>query len=273
MNYERIYFSLMASRKALARKKVGDGTLERHHILPKCMGGLNTEQNLVLLTPREHYLAHLLLVRFTSGKQKSQMSYALLMMNRNNPNQTRISTARQYADAKQTVAANCSGLRHPRYGVSRTPEEKAAMSARMTGSGNHRYGQTPWNFGLTAETSASLRQSGATYSRTVAANPSILEGRSHTEATRLKISAAHKGRAKSTEHRSNLSKALAGRSPTRSGIEKSAALRRGIPQEQVVCPHCFKSGGRTAMLRWHFDACKEKQDGSQAGDRCETELP
>ena len=34
---------------------------ELHHIIPKCLGGENTKENLVLLTAREHYIAHLLL--------------------------------------------------------------------------------------------------------------------------------------------------------------------------------------------------------------------
>lgn len=34
---------------------------EKHHIIPKCMGGTNDESNLVLLTAREHIIAHMLL--------------------------------------------------------------------------------------------------------------------------------------------------------------------------------------------------------------------
>lgn len=42
---------------------------EKHHILPKCMGGSDSEDNLVLLTYREHVLAHMLLSIIHSNVQ------------------------------------------------------------------------------------------------------------------------------------------------------------------------------------------------------------
>lgn len=36
---------------------------ERHHAIPRCMGGLNLPENIVNLTPREHIHAHLLLAK------------------------------------------------------------------------------------------------------------------------------------------------------------------------------------------------------------------
>ena len=34
---------------------------EKHHIIPKCMGGTNDKENLIWLYPQEHYYAHKLL--------------------------------------------------------------------------------------------------------------------------------------------------------------------------------------------------------------------
>jgi hypothetical protein len=34
--------------------------------------------------------------------------------------------------------------------------------------------------------------------------------------------------------------------------------QKGISKEQVACPHCGKSGGISAMKRWHFDNCREQ---------------
>lgn len=36
---------------------------EKHHVVPKCLGGDNSPQNLVRLTPEEHFVAHQLLMR------------------------------------------------------------------------------------------------------------------------------------------------------------------------------------------------------------------
>lgn len=51
MNHERVYHNLMKSRQALGRKKRHDGSLERHHVKSKCLGGSDEPENLVLLTP------------------------------------------------------------------------------------------------------------------------------------------------------------------------------------------------------------------------------
>lgn len=54
-----------------------EGTYELHHIVPRCMGGTNEPLNLVLLTPREHFIAHVLLAK--SNKGHSGLVYAVMM--------------------------------------------------------------------------------------------------------------------------------------------------------------------------------------------------
>lgn len=63
MNYKRIYESLILRRKTDKLYKIGDGTVESHHIIPKCMGGSNNKDNIVNLYCKEHYFAHLLLAK------------------------------------------------------------------------------------------------------------------------------------------------------------------------------------------------------------------
>ena len=41
--------------------------MEKHHIIPKCLGGSNDRKNLVYLTPIEHYIAHRLLANMHPG--------------------------------------------------------------------------------------------------------------------------------------------------------------------------------------------------------------
>lgn len=75
MDYNRLYQRFIESRPV--RKKVpGDG-LERHHVLPRCLGGKNTIDNIVVLTPREHFIAHRLLHKWTTGTARSKMAFAL----------------------------------------------------------------------------------------------------------------------------------------------------------------------------------------------------
>lgn len=59
MNYQKIYDSIVERGK----NRVLEGYKEKHHIVPRCMGGTDDAENLVTLTPEEHYLCHLLLVK------------------------------------------------------------------------------------------------------------------------------------------------------------------------------------------------------------------
>lgn len=56
------------------------GYKEKHHILPRCLGGKNTKDNLAILTAREHFIVHMLLCKFTKGEAKMKMSYAFHAM-------------------------------------------------------------------------------------------------------------------------------------------------------------------------------------------------
>ena len=60
MNYWKIYISLI--QKAKKRIEI-QGYSEKHHIMPKCLGGSDRKSNLIRLTGREHFIAHLLLVK------------------------------------------------------------------------------------------------------------------------------------------------------------------------------------------------------------------
>lgn len=58
MNYRVIYESLIARARSRGRPA---GYAEKHHVLPKSMGGGDEPSNLVWLTAREHFLAHWML--------------------------------------------------------------------------------------------------------------------------------------------------------------------------------------------------------------------
>jgi hypothetical protein len=60
-----------------ARDRLIDGYVEKHHIIPKSLGGTDDKSNLVVLSAREHYLCHLLLTKMTKGLQKRSMCHAV----------------------------------------------------------------------------------------------------------------------------------------------------------------------------------------------------
>lgn len=62
MNNLKVYESLVEKAKVRGLdKSKHKGYFEIHHIIPRCLGGDNSEENLVMLTGREHFIAHILL--------------------------------------------------------------------------------------------------------------------------------------------------------------------------------------------------------------------
>jgi len=59
MNYLKHYNDLIER----AKNRKLDCYKEIHHIIPRCIGGTDEKENLVALTGREHFVAHILLVK------------------------------------------------------------------------------------------------------------------------------------------------------------------------------------------------------------------
>lgn len=60
LKYERWYNNLITKAKNRTKRDSNE-YYEIHHIIPKCIGGNNEKSNLVILTYREHIIAHMLL--------------------------------------------------------------------------------------------------------------------------------------------------------------------------------------------------------------------
>ena len=74
MDYTSHYIRLIDR----AKNRQLDGYYEIHHIIPRCMGGSNNQDNLVNLTAREHFIAHLLLVKIYSDNYKLIKAAAMM---------------------------------------------------------------------------------------------------------------------------------------------------------------------------------------------------
>jgi hypothetical protein len=74
MDYTKIYNQIV--KRAQTRKL--DGYIEKHHIVPKCIGGLDVKENIVELTAREHFFCHRLLCEMYPKEPK--LWYALWLM-------------------------------------------------------------------------------------------------------------------------------------------------------------------------------------------------
>lgn len=102
MDYKLHYINLIKTR--FNRNLVDGVYYEKHHIIPVCLGGTNSPNNIIHLTPREHYIAHWLLYRIRPHSNK--LSYAFWIMNWPGTNKVkreiRISS-RMYEEARNAM--------------------------------------------------------------------------------------------------------------------------------------------------------------------------
>lgn len=140
---------------------------EKHHIIPRSMGGLDTKENLVVLTAREHYIAHLLLTKCVTKEFYGKMSSAYVMMaTTKDKNQKRIFNInsklfevrkvesinhkkefKHSEEAKKNISKNLKGI----------PKQPFTDEHRNNISKGH-MGQKAWNKGLVGTHKSSDKQ-------------------------------------------------------------------------------------------------------------------
>jgi len=132
MNYENIY-NLLCERSK--KRKWEKFVYEKHHIIPKSMGGSDKKSNIAILTPREHALAHLLLVKFLTGKNKAKMIFALkTMIGYRNKKRNQL-TPQQYESLRKNYQMYCQDAeyRKMRSEITKsqwTPERRLSVSEK-----------------------------------------------------------------------------------------------------------------------------------------------
>lgn len=146
MDYEKNYADYATYVKTLNRKKGQGVYYEKHHIIPRCIGGADTKDNLVLLTAREHFLAHYLLAKIYFDTEYSyQLSYAFIAMKRD-PKNCRYVNSRLYESLKQQYAIDLSKKHKGKIpwnkGVPRSEEVKNAISKANKGKSSWNKGKT-----------------------------------------------------------------------------------------------------------------------------------
>jgi len=249
--YTKWYFNIIRNAAASTRY------VEKHHIIPRCIGGTNRRENIVSLTAREHFICHLLLTKMTTGKVKQAMCWAVGKFAQENKNQDRKFTSWEYQKIRENISLARKGTKH-------SEETRKKMSEK-------RRGKSPWNKGVTgithSEESNRKRSSTLTgriiseehrakISASKLGKPSGMLGKQstrkgkpgtrHSEETKKKLSEMRRGIKFSESHQKNLTEAN----------RVNGAKRRGVKQTQVECPFCHKVGGKNMMTRYHFDNCK-----------------
>ena len=100
--YTRWYYNIVNNAQA---RLSNTAYIEKHHIVPKSLGGNNSKNNIVALTAREHYICHVLLTKMLEGDKRSKMVYALWIMNAKNKTQDRqIMSSSRYEKVRKEYA-------------------------------------------------------------------------------------------------------------------------------------------------------------------------
>ena len=174
MNYSSIYNRIIEKAESEIRCKGADIYYERHHIVPKCMGGNNSKTNLVYLTAKEHYICHKLLCAIYPDNIK--LKYAFWRMinikRTNRANAYRVS-ANEYNVIRSFIQQQNSLYSH-------SNETKIKMSlAKLGKKYDEIYGDNAQNM----RQQRSIENKGRKHN-------------THSEQTRQKISQSTKGRNK-----------------------------------------------------------------------------
>jgi hypothetical protein len=225
MDYTKIYNQII--ERAQNRKL--DGYKEKHHIIPKCLGGDDNKENLVELTAREHFLCHMLLCEIypTNGKLKQSLWLMSIGKQRNNNLDSYKISNRIYEKLKIEFSKIVKKRMENRV-VTNETKQKISISKK---------GKKP-----TKETKEKIRQSNlgriqSDYQkqRVSEVNTGVSRniGRKATEETKLKQSLALKGKKKknmSEETKQKISKANIGKHVTEETKQKISKANMGKPK-------------------------------------------
>jgi hypothetical protein len=222
LNHYKIY-NLLIERAALrgTRKEALEGYYEYHHVIPRCLGGSDQQKNLVLLTAKEHFLAHALLCFM--HPQEHKLLYAFnIMRNATGGSGERYRTGQEYATLKAMFSLVIG-------------ERSAVMNA---GEGN------PF-FGKKHSEDALKKMRGK-------------KKRSLTEAEKKHLSDKFKGQVSPMLGRCHSEESKARQSEARKGSKRSEETKRRMSEAQKKRWSEAPASAKANISRPHSEETKEK---------------
>jgi hypothetical protein len=252
--YKKWYVAITTVGKALR-----DGYTEKHHILPKSLGGDDSIENLTDLTAREHFICHWLLTKiYPTGEAHWKMINAFRMMQAENSRQQRYKTkvtARVYENLKEEYSMlqseRYSGEKNPMYGDKfyRSAEGTERQRAAVTGENNG---------AKQLEARAKISASKLGKKR----KPFSKEWRGKLSASKQGENNNRFGINVSEDTKKKISESLSGRKQDPEVVVRRAETQRALnmKREKKQCPHCNQLVAVNGYARWHGDNCKLKTE-------------
>lgn len=246
MNYKKLYENLIEKAKL---RKITPGYTEKHHIIPRALNGTNDEENIVVLTGREHFIAHKILAKIYPNSGMIHAAYKMACIFRDNE-KVKI-TSREYEYLRQKHAERVSNDTEANLkkslsakGKKQTPEHIAARVKARKENGKAWLSEDAKKNMRKKKSKQSKRKNTKFTEKQMEAHLKGVETRKkngsykHTEEQNKKLSENRKGK------------------PGTKKTEKEKELARDRMNEIKKCPYCGHEDKMTNLIRTHYKKCK-----------------
>jgi hypothetical protein len=190
MNYKNHYEKLIDR----ARNRQLNSYKEKHHVVPKCVGGADSHENIVELTPEEHYVAHQLLIKIYPKEYKLVLA-VLRMSGKGNSyrkcNNKLFGWLRRKVKEEKVVSDD-TRRKMSESAKNQSEEKKQAISDKLKGRTSPNKGN---RYEFTEEQRDKMKNR---------PNSCPNLGKTFSDETKHKMSLAKKGKPKSEEHKINM---------------------------------------------------------------------
>lgn len=251
-----------------ARGRFGCGSEyhEKHHIVPKCLGGSDNKDNFIELFAKEHFEAHRLLALENPNNDKLVYAWFAMSHQKNQHQQRYEVSGEEYEEAKQAwcrqYSKSISGERHwdvsgknnPMYGKRHTEEVRQKISQINKGRPNPMKGKK-----YSSEFCKKLSEKAK--ERLKNKKNHNMYGKHHSEETKRKISESQKERLKNPENHPMARKIIRLSDLRVYGYLNKAAQENNIHKSTLI-KYCKQHKGFMYYDEWS----REQDKISKGGD-------
>lgn len=201
--YSRWYNNIISHAQTKVNRMTDNERYEKHHIIPKSLGGNDEVSNLVRLTPREHFICHLLLLKMVSGNHLYKMTAAInLMINNTNKRLGRVKVTNRKYDSSRFYSRTDFSEEH-RKRLSEAAKARDPSSRKQSVEANAKRSLSLKNYTKTPEHIAKIAESQRGQTRD--------SWGEHSQESKDKISSMLKNKPKSEQAKINMSIAASNR--------------------------------------------------------------
>jgi len=244
--YTKWYYQIV--NKRLSSSVLENEYGEKHHIIPRSLGGDDSKNNIIKLTAREHFICHLLLVKMVSNKNHKykmvKAAFGMAIMNKNKINSKMYESLKhQYSEImkndnpskrpeiREKISKTLKSLPKRKTNYKHSDETKKKISDAVIG-------RVPWNKGRKYEGGG-------------------MTGLTHSEETKALISSKMRGRKLSEQHKKAVSESLVGITRSENTRKLMSDAKKGRVHPRKVCENCGGEYSVAMYTRWHGIKCKK----------------